>query len=240
MQGYGVTAQYYDPLMSAAHADVDKRIAAVLADLEIGVGPVVDIGAGTGLSTSLIASVLPDADILAIEPDPSMRAALMARIWSDEDLRARVSILPFDGLSAPLPDRISGAVLSASLVHFSSAERSKLLSLLAERLGPTGRIIAELQCPTAVDIPETDMGKVQVGQIVYGGSAMAERIAGDRQRWTVTYHASLEGHEIARGNASYDCWTISADDLVREAAAFGLDGHVAGDLVVLQHRSQHA
>ena len=236
MNGYSVTAQYYDPLMSALHADVDRRIAAALANMDVTAGPVVDIGAGTGLSTALVASTLPAAEILAVEPDAAMRPALMTRVWANAALRARVSILPFDVFSAPLPERIAGAVLSASLVHFAPPDRARLWSLLAERLAPEGRIIVEVQFPAAEDMPETDMAQVQLGRVVYRASATAERLASDRQRWTMKYRVSLEGREIACETTSYECWTISADRVLAEAGAAGLGGRITDDLVILQHR----
>lgn len=235
MNGYSVTAQYYDPLMSAAHADVDRRIAAALVDMDVTTGPVVDIGAGTGLSTALIASTLPAAEILAVEPDAAMRPALMTRMWANVRLRQRVSILPFDIFSVPLPERIAGALLSASLVHFAPPDRARLWPLLADRLAPEGRIIVEVQCPEAEDMPETDMAQVQVGRIVYRASAVAERLSSDRQRWTMKYRSSLEGREIACETTSYECWAISADGVLAEARAAGLIGRITEDLVILHH-----
>lgn len=238
MQDYGVTAQYYDPLTSSTRGDVDREISEALAGLNVNAGPVLDIGAGTGLSTVLIASVLPDAEIFAIEPDPAMRSALMARIWSDPGLRSRVSILPFDGLSAPLPQQISGAVLSASLVHFSPEERSRLWPLLAERLMPSGRIIVEVQCPVAIDLPENDLPEVKVGRVVYRTRTRAERLSSDRQRWTMTYCALLDEIEIACDVTRYDCWTLSAEEVLAEAALVSLKGRASQDLVVLFHDNQ--
>ena len=236
MTGYSVSAQYYDPLMSATHADVYRRIAAALMNMDVTAGPVVDIGAGTGLSTALIASTLPAAEILAVEPDAAMRPALMARAWADAGLRVRVSILPFDIFSAPLPERIAGAVLSASLVHFAPPERARLWPLLAGRLAPEGRIIVEVQFPESEDVPETDMAQAQLGRVVYRASATAERIAADRQNWTMKYRALLDGREIACETTRYECWTISADRVLAEARAAGLSGRITEDIVVLQHR----
>ena len=234
MSGYGVTAQYYDPLMWTAHADVDRQISAALADLDVSHGPVIDIGAGTGLSTALIAEKLPAAEILAVEPDPAMRSSLMTRIFGDPSLRSRVSILPFDILSAPLPKQISGAVLSASLVHLGPEDRAILWAMLRDRLSPGGRVIVEVQCAEALDIAETEMARMQIGRIIYGGSATAERIGPDRQRWTVTYHASLDGKKIRQDVSRYDCWAISGETIISEAAVAGLSGGLAENLVILR------
>lgn len=233
MSGYAVTAQYYDPFAVATHGAVDGRIAAALGWFDTGAGPIVDIGAGTGLSTLLIASILPDAEIVAIEPDASMRAALMTRIWACPDLRGRVTIMPFHILEAPLPDTISGAVLSASLVHLGPPERERLWPLLGERLTRNGRIIVEVQCPQAEDLAEFSMPSVEVGRMTYSASAAAQRIGSDRQRWRMTYRAYLGSDEVARETATYDCWTISADRILEEAACAGLAGRAVDDLVVL-------
>lgn len=233
MEGYGITAQYYDLFATVAHVNTDRRIVAALAGLDTGAGPVIDIGAGTGLTTALIARTLPDAEVLAIEPDPAMRPALMTRVWSDPDLRQRVTILPYDILCAPLPERIAGAVLSASLVHFSPEERNALWVLLSQRLGPGGRVVVEVQCPQATDIAEQKMVPAKVGRITYHGTAAAVRICDDRQRWRMTYRAVLEERDIARDHAVYECWTASSETVLKEAAAAGLVGHALDDLVIL-------
>lgn len=75
MSGYAITAQFYDAMAGELHAAVDARIAAALAGFETDGAPVIDIGAGTGLTTRVIARALPEAGILAIEPDPAMRPA---------------------------------------------------------------------------------------------------------------------------------------------------------------------
>lgn len=233
MQGYSVTAQYYDPLMAAAHADADRHIAEALEGLNTSAGPVIDVGAGTGLTTALIAQALPSAEIFAVEPDPAMRPALMARIWQDADLRRRVTILPFDILAAPLPDFISGAVMSASLVHLGPDERACLWPMLAQRLARSGRIVVEVQCPIAQDIAYAEMPGVSVGRMTYDAGAAAQQIAPDRQRWRMTYRTCLEGREIACDTTSYECWAISAQMICDEAAQAGLVGRIGEDLVIL-------
>lgn len=238
MPGYAVTAQFYDPFASYAHPDVDRQIAAALVGLDTIPGPVLDIGAGTGLTSAIIASVLPNAQIWAVEPDPTMRASLMVRVWASDHLRKRVSILPFDIFNAPLPDSISGAVLSASLVHMNAAERERLWASLAERLAERGRIVVEIQCPEAIDVAETWLPEIRVGDITYAASFAARKLSDDQQRWTMTYVSRMGMREVARDIASYDCWAVSANQIAREAECTGLVATENGNLVTIEQARQ--
>ncbi|MCC5888188.1 MAG: class I SAM-dependent methyltransferase [Gammaproteobacteria bacterium] len=233
MNGYAVTAQFYDPMTEASHAQVRAQITDALRGLETKSYPVVDIGAGTGLTTRAIAAVMPEAEILAVEPDAFMRPALMTRIWSDPDLRRRVSILPMSILDAPLPPIIAGAVASASLVHFSPADRARLWTLLEERLLPDGRVVIEIQCPVSKEVPETLVATERIGGVRYEGWARASPLDEQRLHWHLTYVARYGDSEIDRQSTDYVCWAISSRDLLTEARAAGLDGAVSGDLVVL-------
>lgn len=234
MTQYAVSAQYYDLFASLARAEVEERTAAALMGLDSQAGPVLDVGAGTGRSTSLIASTLPEAEIFAIEPDPAMRAALMMRITLDEDLERRVTVLPYDILNAPLPSQISGALLSASLVHFDPCARLMLWKLLARRLVPSGRAIIEIQCETAEDIAETPLGEFAIGRAKYRASASARKIGEDRQTWRIEYVASLDGQILSRDVVSYDCWAVSNERVVKEAVSAGLIAQVHEELIVLR------
>ncbi len=233
MCSYAVTAQFYDAMASEQHRAVDAQIAEVLEGLRKTDHPVVDIGAGTGLTTRVIAGALPEAEILAVEPDPAMRSALMARVWSDTDLRRRVSILPMSVLDAPLPPVISAAVASATIVHFSPREREQLLEMLSARLSRAGCAVVEIQCPAADDVPELCVGTAQVGRVTYQGWASAQRIDDSRQRWRVRYRAELDGVEIDRQCAEYVCWAASAETVLSEAQAAGLSGYSSENMVVL-------
>lgn len=234
MSGYAVTAQFYDAMASEQHGAVDAQIFEVLTGLATTGYPVVDIGAGTGLTTQVIAKALPEAEILAVEPDPAMRPAIMTRVWSDPDLRRRVSILPMSILAAPLPPVVSAAIASATLVHFSPRERARLWELLSARLSPVGRAVIEILCPIAQNMPETRMATAQVGQVVYKGWASAQRIDESRQHWRIRYVAELDGVEIDRQCTDYVCWVASAEQVLAEADAFGLAGQATDNLVILR------
>ncbi len=232
---YAVTAQFYDAVASGQRAGIDKEIVHCLEGLETRGTPIIDIGAGTGLTTTAIARGFQQAQILAIEPDPAMRAALMTRVCSQSSLRDRVSILPQPLLSAPLPPAISAAVASASLVHFDPQQRQQMWALLASRLLPRGRLVIEIQCPVAEDVGERCVATTAVGQVRYQAIASAQRLGDRQQLWRLCYVATLGDLEIARESTEYVCWTISAAQLLSEVADFGFTGEKSGNLVVLSN-----
>lgn len=235
MSVYAGSAAFYDAIAAAAHATVDAQIAEELCSIDLPRAPVVDIGAGTGLSTQVIASALATVSIFAVEPDPAMRAALMTRVWSQPALRHRVSILPMGLFDAPLPQRVSAFVASASLVHFSPRDRHRLWALIARHLATGGCALLEIQCPEARDVAETVIATTRVGEVRYTALAAAEALDSARQRWRVDYRASLEGAEIDRHSCEYVCWVASAEEVLAEAAGYGLEGREKGGLVVLHH-----
>lgn len=236
MNAYAVTAQFYDAMAGAAHADVDLAIANAIRGVETQGLPIVDIGAGTGLTTQAVAKALPETEILAIEPDPAMRAALLTRVLSDPDLRHRVTILPCDLLSSPLPAQIAGAVAGASLVHFAPSQRRALWALLADRLSSNGLAVLEVQCPAAETIEEQRVATAQVGKVVYECWAAAWRIDDQRQGWRVRYVSRLSDLELDRQEAEYQCWVASPDRLMAEVQVVGLEGSLSGDLLLLRHK----
>jgi trans-aconitate methyltransferase len=236
MNAYDITSQYYDALANDQLAAVRTQIVAAMHGVDCSQGPILDIGAGTGLTTHALAKALPMAEILAIEPHAGMRAAMMTRVCADPDLQRRVTILPMDFFAAPLPTTIAGAVASAVLVHFDALERTRLWHLLKSRLAPGGRVVTDVQCPQAVDLPEILMATSRVGRIEYEGYAQAMAIPPSRQRWRMTYRALLDGNEIERRVAEFVCHAASAEEIAKEAVESGFEVQARLDLVTMIKR----
>lgn len=96
-------AQVSEPMWDGLGA----ALAHALAGSAPSAGPMADLDAGRGLSTVAIADALPTADILAVEPLPSMRAVLLSRLRGRPDLRTRVSVVAATVERAELPSRRS-------------------------------------------------------------------------------------------------------------------------------------
>ncbi|MFF4879616.1 hypothetical protein [Micromonospora sp. NPDC000668] len=65
----------------------------------------------------MLAAAFPGADVLAVEPSPVLRAALLARMVDNVELRAPVTVEAADALRIELPDRLSAALAMNRTPH---------------------------------------------------------------------------------------------------------------------------
>ncbi|WP_411759806.1 Gfo/Idh/MocA family oxidoreductase [Streptomyces tunisiensis] len=166
---YSPSAEFFD-LVAAEHTATASApaVAALLADADLGTGPVVDIGAGTGLVTEAVARARPDAEIIACEPSVGMRAVLTSRVFSDEDLRSRVTVTADAAPDLDLPDRISVVLLCGVLGHLDAEERARLWRRVTRRLAPGGLVVVELmQFEEPTTLPETRLATAIAGRHRY-------------------------------------------------------------------------
>ncbi|MFF4472246.1 Gfo/Idh/MocA family oxidoreductase [Streptomyces sp. NPDC001599] len=166
---YTPSAEFFD-LVAAEHTATASApaVAALLADADLSGGPVVDIGAGTGLVTEAVARARPDAEILACEPATGMRAVLTSRVFSDPDLRSRVTVTPDAAPDLDLPDRVSAVLLCGVLGHLDADGRARLWRRLNRRLAPGGLVVVELmQFEEPLTLPETRLATATAGRQRY-------------------------------------------------------------------------
>ncbi len=146
------------------------RLRKVIGDTfgEIGSdGVIVDIGAGSGLGAAVVAGVT-DAEIIALEPNPTMRAMLVARL-DTAGVLGRVTVLPGsvpDGLD-DLPTPVDGVIAAHMLGHLREAARRRLLDWIATGLA-SGRSALLTVSPTdSVVDREPVVEERTVGRLVY-------------------------------------------------------------------------
>ncbi|WP_186779346.1 Gfo/Idh/MocA family oxidoreductase [Streptomyces salinarius] len=166
---YSPSAEFFD-LVAAEHTATASApaVAALLADADLSAGPVVDIGAGTGLVTEAVARARPDAEIIACEPSVGMRAVLTSRVFSDADLRTRVTVTVDAAPDLDLPDRISVVLLCGVLGHLDAEARARLWRRLNRRLAPGGLVVVELmQFERPSTLPETRLATATAGRHRY-------------------------------------------------------------------------
>jgi hypothetical protein len=238
---YAEVAEFYDIVGAEVWRRKAPLLAQALASVHPGDGPIVDVGAGTGLSTAAIASAVPGAAIIAAEPCTPMRIALTTRVAADTGLRRRVTVVPDGALDLDLPERLAAACCLGVVGHLTAAERTRLWAGITCRLGPGAPLVIELLDRTAPPSRRRmRVGRAKVGDQTYEvWSTPLDTTADGVRRWTFTYRV-LRHSALRREVTAPMTWTpVTADDLAREFAAFGLTARqIAPDLVVARTQAR--
>jgi uncharacterized protein YceH (UPF0502 family) len=236
VRGYDVIAEFADLLTGDQWDTVELVLLDALADVEPGAGPLVDVGAGTGLGLGAIRRAAPTLPIVAIEPSPAMRAALHARLHDDTDLRSTTTVVPQRFGAAVLPERASAVVVIGVLGHLDDAERAKLWRYAASSMRPGAPVVVGLVAPARpASIPSIRTGEVRVGRNVVEGWSSAEPLDDRSIAWTQRFRiADADGHTLREANATV-AWRCDGAEAVRaEIAAHGLTLTDHGDVVVVR------
>lgn len=238
---YQRSVEYVDVLLAEPWHLYGPLVAAGLDGVDPAAGPVVDVGAGTGRGVLALAAALPEVEILAVEPSVAMRAVLMARVGSDDDLRRRVTVVAGDLESVRSAERFSAVLAMNMIGHLDRSARRSFWATLAGRLASGAPALVNLQPPAeAVEIAETPTSEVAVGRYTYQGSGHAIPTGADQVTWHMTYRTLDSGVPVAEEQAAYAWWVLSEAGLRDEASAAGLDiaaiGPAEAGLYVLRHR----
>lgn len=220
---YDRAGEFVGVLLPAVWQGMDAALTGALSGLDAGDDPIVDVGAGTGIGTAVIAAAVPGAEIIAVEPHRGLRTALLARIGGDDALRERVTVLDADLLAAPLPERISALVAMNVIGHFPPPDRRNVWALLAQRLTPQGRAVLNLYPPAGPQhVPATAMADVRIGRLRYTGTAAAEPAGDDAITWTMTYRVVDDGHTHTEFSATDHWYVFGPEQLAAELAEYDL------------------
>lgn len=138
---YDELGEFHDLFMTEAWEELRPLVAATFGGLGRG-AVVVEIGAGSGLGTRVLAEEC-DAQIVALEPNLLMRSVLTARVADGFELSQRVTVVAG---SAPralslLPDRVDGVMCTHVLGHLDPLELRSLFAWAADTLSPGGRCL---------------------------------------------------------------------------------------------------
>jgi Methyltransferase domain len=228
---YAASGEYVHLLSVPPWTDLRPRLAAALAGVDPGAGPVLELGAGSGLGTDVLLDTVGN-DVLAVEPSASLRGVLLARL-TDRGTD-RVTVFPGGATEVPLPDRIAAVVGMHMVGHLAPTDRKFLWAAVAERLSPGGPVVLNVQPPaTAESVPEFPWMDVTVGGLHYEGTGSAEPTGTDSVRWRMRYRTRREdGTVVAEAGAEYAWWIVTAEGLAAELAGAGLVATVDDDLVV--------
>jgi len=215
---YGQAAEFYD-LMSEQHwAQRKPLIAAALGECKPQAGPVVDVGAGTGLVVELIAQRLPTAQIVAVEPSAGMRAALATRLVCRSGLAQRTTIVAGMFDSVDLPPRFAGLCALGVLGHLTQAGRRSLFELLRSRLADSAPAVVDVFKETAPPLGvRLCIARRTVGDLRYETWSQGERGPDGSIHWMITYRV-LRAAQVLREQPMLLQWSDVGLDTIREEA----------------------
>ncbi|MBF6228464.1 class I SAM-dependent methyltransferase [Nocardia abscessus] len=220
---YAAAAEFYDLMATPYVAGVEPVLTKLLAEVDTIAGPVADIGAGTGLSTMLVADALPDARIVAVEPAAAMRAVLLSRLAARKDLRERITVLPTGFLDTRLPARCAAVVALGVIGHFDAATRPRVWASIADALAPGGDAVVEVQRPGRVEpSAERRYTTARAGDLRYEGWSRADPVDLDSLIWRMTYRTYQGDRLVQEVRTEHHVWPADADRLTAEARAAGL------------------
>lgn len=218
VRAYGDMAEFYELVaeQQAARSGPLLREALSRAGDQ---GTVVEIGAGTGRITEIIADCLPTGDLLAVEPAPGMRAVLTSRLAADPVLRRRVTVGTGSAPDLTLPEKVRAAVVFGVAGHLNSYQRRTLWRRLRERLAPGGVVVVELMgTRTDRELPEVCQLRSQVGDLTYewmvGGTPLGEGTTRFTSRWVVR---SADGEVVREVPGGYVWHSVGVPELSEES-----------------------
>ncbi|MDG4782312.1 class I SAM-dependent methyltransferase [Micromonospora sp. WMMD961] len=236
---YSPMAEFYEIVAERQAASSGPALAAALAGVDPAAGPVVEIGAGTGRVTEIIAAAAPGAAIVAAEPSTVMRAVLTSRVAADDDLRNRVTVVDGAAPDLDLPEVISAAVLFGVAGHLDEPARRRLWSRLRDRLAPGGVIVVELMgVRQSREIPPALSVRDSIGRHDYEWWVSGTPGDGLSMRFTTTWRVYRAGRLLREVSDTYDWHTVDVAQLSRESglscrSAAAPTGAGAPEVVVL-------
>ncbi|MBT0774013.1 class I SAM-dependent methyltransferase [Kineosporia sp. J2-2] len=206
-----------------------------------GPGPVVEIGAGTGRITEIIAQALPERSVLAVEPAAGMRAVLVSRLAADPALAARVTVSAQTAPDLTLPGRIGAAVVFGVAGHLDAGRRTTLWRRLRERLSPGGVIVVELMGVRSTrPLPEACQLRSRIGDLTYewwvGGVPEREGAMRFTSRWRVLDDTGRVHREVHGGYLWHAVGVpeLAAESGMRVEAMGGRTGSGLPEVAVLR------
>lgn len=217
---YGSIAEFYDLVALQQSASTGPALARMLRLLPENHGPVVEIGAGTGRVTRTILAARADLRVVAVEPSPEMRAVLTSRLWADEGVRDRVTVVAAAAPDIALPPQISAAVIFGVAGHLGEGERRRMFSDLRSRLAPGGFIAVELMGAVR-DLHPTRTLSAAVGEQTYEWWVAGRSLGEDEMHFSNTWRVLREGR-IVREVLDEHRWAVLTPERLAEEAGMRL------------------
>lgn len=229
---YEGLGEFHDLFMVEPWERLRPSVARLFGDLTHD-GVVVDLGAGTGMGTRVLAAES-QARVVAVEPSLTMRAVLTARVADSDAMRERVSVwagsVPV--VLGSLPASVDGVLCAHVLGHLTDGQRVQLVRWLSQALRPGRSALVTTQEPDDADVAGEVTESRQLGGLGYRVTYLPGGTEGFSSRYEV-----LEGDRVLRTETFRGRWeTVTHDELDTLAAGHGLRSERVAPGVTALHR----
>jgi SAM-dependent methyltransferase len=225
MRSYEVTAEFYDLLQATDFARIAERLLdRWLGDPQVGV---LDIGAGTGLATALLARRVA-VTVHAVEPAASMRAVLLSRLAGHQDLLSRVRVHARTVDRVGLRDAADFALCLNTMSTLEPAERAAGLDALATAMVPGGVLVVQ-RPPASPGPARADLPCWYLGGDVYGGEIACTRTGDETVEWRFTYRVTRDDVTVREQVETFDGYLATPECFAEQLARAGFASVDADD-----------
>jgi SAM-dependent methyltransferase len=230
---YAATAEFYDLLQATQHLALAERLTSRwLGTPTVGV---LDVGAGTGIATEILA-MSTSVPVHAIEPAAPMRTVLLSRLAGRSALLNHVRVH-----AAPIQDLgLSGIADAAMCLNtmgcLDAPERSAVLGAIASALVPGGVLVVQ-RPPERLAAESRPLPAWSLGGDVYDGEVTGTPNGPHRLRWRFTYRVRRDGAVIREVHEDFAGYLVSHQAFAAELAEAGFTRSAADDPdIVIAHR----
>jgi SAM-dependent methyltransferase len=222
---YDVTAEFYDVLQ----ATEQLRVTSGLLDRWLGSprSAVIDVGAGTGLGSALLARRC-DVPVHAIEPSRSMRGVLLSRLAGQEELLSRMHVHTAPVQRLNLHDEADFTLCLNTMGTLDSAERADALTALARAMTPGGRLVIQ-RPPTEVVESRSLLPSWSLGDEIYGGEVTSTPVSDGVIEWRFTYRVTHGDALVREEQETFHGYVVPADAFDEELRRAGFSIMAADD-----------
>jgi len=217
MRSYDVTAEFYDLLQATEFVGITERLLARwLGAPRVGV---LDVGAGTGLATGLLARRC-RVVVHAIEPAAPMRAILLSRLAGRADILGHVRVHARPVQQLGLARVADFALCLNTMASLDPEAQAEALAALATALVRGGTLV--VQRPPAEPGPDrAELPAWSLGGDTYSGEVVCTQVAAERVAWRFTYRVSRGDALIREETETFDGYLATLEDFRARLASTG-------------------
>ena len=197
-------------------------------------GIILDICAGTGKTTIEIAKLLPDKEVIALEPSKYMRIALMSRLAEHEAVRKQITVLPCTAEQYDFKEEISGILCMGVLGHLKEEQQyfwRKLGSVLKTNVPVLIELLDQrfLNVLKGSRISVAIQGRLRYETYITDINHVSER----KWEWLMEYKTLLEGKIINTIKSPMEWNYDSVEDVLNELTQASFRGVKLSDTLLL-------